>query len=1167
MNCRMLLLAGVLLWLCPHSTVSATIPSSPTEKEEPLQNGATPLPLLLKKLQQRYKVSFIYEENLLKGKYCTCDAAKVKPENLEVYVNTILSQMQLRLKKFNDHTYAVISADGTAGDPAGTTPPAAGTGQRRQLDALNTPTPGSSYTTAADNGLQQQIVISGRIVAEENEEPLPGASILIKGTSIGTTADEEGYFTLKSPVARILVVQHIGYEPKVLPLGDKKTDLIIRLTGKSKTLTDVVVTGVYKRPVENFTGSAKTITAEELQRVSPQNILAAISVLDPSFQMPENINLGSDPNRLPDVQLRGQNNFPVQSGRSSSASLRSMYGDKPNAPMFVLDGFEVSMQRIFDLDMNRVSRITILKDAAATAIYGSRASNGVIVIDTRQPKEGAVRVSYRGGLQVEAPDLTGYHLLNAKEKLQLEKDAGRYISTRFQGDQLTLDEEYNRRLKAVTSGVNTYWLSQPLQTGVGSTHSLYLEGGDNAIRYAVNMGYQDNVGVMKGSGRKNVSGGVTLNYRSNKLLFGNDLSVNSNKATNSPYGSFSQYARMNPYNRAFDNNGNPLRYLDTSWVGYMYNYVENPIYNANVGTKNYSSYLLLTNNFRFEWSALSWLRFNGSFGFTKGTDESDDFKPAAHTSFDYVDFNQKGSYLKSNGKSSNYNATLGFDIRKVFGKNLLYVTGGGNLSEVQNESSAVLAVGFPNAKMDNIIFASGYAANTKPTGIQGVSRLVSGRMNINYSYDNRYLADFSSSLDASSQFGADKSLAPFWSFGLGWNLHRENFLRNSHLINFLKVRASVGTTGDQRFPPYMAITTYTYATDRYYLSQLSAYLMGYGNPALGWQKGFKRNIGTDATFWHNRWSLSADYYDNSTNDLILDISTPPSLGFSSFKENVGSLRNKGWQVSTNVVLIQRTREEFFWRAGISAFHNSNKIDKISNTLKKLNADNDKFTSDDDKKQQLYPRTRFEEGQSLSAIWGVRSMGIDPSNGQELFIRKDGTYTYNWNPNDKVVLGDTEPKLSGTLSTGFDYKGISLNIYLMYRLGGQIYNQTLVDRIENADITYNVDRRVAEQRWKKPGDHTMYKGITYTTSYGLAQPVSTPTYATSRFVQTENTLDCSSISASYRFPDQWFKRMKMSNTRIDFYLNNPFRISSIKRERGLDYPFANTFSFNINTTFF
>ncbi|UCJ08521.1 SusC/RagA family TonB-linked outer membrane protein [Chitinophaga pendula] len=1166
MNKCTLLLAGVLSVLCPDNTAPAAAPLSAPARVVHTQPRSIPLPVLLKTIQQRHKVSFIYEESLLKGKACTCDAARTRREEVEQYVAAIIAPMHLKLKRFNDYTYAIISAD-TPDDTALPAEPIPSSGRSHQLDKVSNTAQAGTYHVSSADALQQRVVISGRIVAEENEDPLPGAIVMVEGTNFGTTADEEGRFTLRVPTARILLIKHIGYEPKELTLGDKRTDLIIRLTGKSKTLTDVVVTGIYKRPVENFTGSAKIITAEELQRISPQNILAAIAVLDPAFQMPENINLGSDPNRLPDVQLRGQNNFPVQSGRSSNASLRSMYGDKPNAPMFVLDGFEVSIQRIFDLDMNRVSRITILKDAAATAIYGSRASNGVIVIDTRQPKEGAVRVSYRGGLQVEAPDLNGYDLLNAKEKLQLEKDAGRYISTRFQGDQLNLDEEYNRRLKAVTSGVNTYWLSQPLQTGVGSTHSLYLEGGDNAVRYGVNLGYQNNVGVMKGSGRQNLSGGVTLNYRSNKLLFGNDLSITSNKATNSPYGSFSAYAKMNPYNKAFDLNAHPLRYLDTSWIGYTYNYLENPIYNATIGSRNNSQYLLFTNNFRFEWSALSWLRFNGSFSFTKSTDESNDFKPAAHTSFDNVDFSQKGSFQKINGKSANYNATLGFDIRKMFGKSLLYVTGGGNLNEIKNESTGVTAVGFPNAKMDNIIFASGYAANTKPTGIQGISRLASLRMNINYSYDNRYLADFSSSIDASSQFGTNKSLAPFWSFGLGWNIHREAFLHNNRLINFLKLRASIGTTGDQRFPPYMAITTYTYANDRYYLNQLSAYLMGYGNPALGWQKGFKRNIGVDATLWQNRWSLSADYYDNSTNDLILDISTPPSLGFSGFKENVGSLRNKGWQVSTNVVLIQRTRQEFFWRIGVSAYHNTNKIDKISNTLKKLNSDNDKFGNDTEKKQQLYPRLRFEEGQSLTALWGVQSMGIDPANGQELFRRRDGTYTYTWDPNDKIVLGDTEPKVSGTISTGVDFKGFSINIYIMYRLGAQIYNQTLVDRVENADITYNVDRRVSEQRWRKPGDHSMYKGITYLTSGGISQPVSTPTYTTSRFVQTENTLDCSSISASYRFPDQWLKRMKMSNTRIDFYLNNPFRISSIKRERGLDYPFANTFSFNINTTFF
>ncbi|WP_073227668.1 SusC/RagA family TonB-linked outer membrane protein [Pedobacter caeni] len=1022
--------------------------------------------------------------------------------------------------------------------------------------------------------VQQTRTIEGTVISDDGDIPLPNATILAIGTNIRTNTNREGQFIISIPESvKILRAQYLGYEPKEVKIDAKTKKINIRLYLKKNDLKEVTVTtGLYKRPVENFTGSARTITAEELKRVAPSNILAAISILDPSFRLPENINLGSDPNRLPDIELRGQNNFPDQSsGSNSSASLRNVYGDKPNAPMFVLDGFQVTLQRIFDLDMNRVERITILKDAAATSIYGSRASNGVIVIDTRQPKEGTVRISYRGGLTVTSADLSSYDLLNAAEKLSFEKEVGFYKeNSNWPYLQTLRDEEYNERLKAVTSGVDTYWLSQPLQTGYSSSHAFFLEGGDQAVRYGINLNRTNDVGVMKGSGRDRISGGVTLTYRSTNLLFSNDLTINSIKGKNSPYGDFLQYTKLNQYWSPYDENGQLVRFLGQprrNSTGVLYANYGNPLYNAVLPAKDYNQQTGFTNNFRFEWSVLKWIRLVGGLGITHNNTSSDFYLSSRNTSFESLPIAERGSYSKTSGKNDRLDANFGFDIRKTWNKNLVFFTGNTNVSQGKEEEYTIQAIGFPNENVADLIFASKYATNTtKPTGSQGISRLISGRINGNYSYDNKYLLDASLSMDASSQFGKDRQLAPFWSLGMGWNLHREKFIAQLKWVTFLKIRGSVGTTGDQNFPPYMALSTYRYYSDQFYLNQLSAFLAGYGNTALGWQTSIKRSVGADATLWNNRISLSADFYYNTTNDLILDISTPPSMGFSSYKENVGALKNVGWQGSANVMIIQKPQKGLYWRVGLNAFGNKNTITKISNSLRKLNEASDAKDKDLTNPDRNKPRSYYQEGQSLTAVYAVRSLGIDPANGQEIFLDRDGLRTYAWNSRDKVVVGDSRPRVSGTISTGIDYKGFGFNIFLSYRLGADLYNQTLVDRVENADITYNVDRRMASERWKKPGDETFFKGIIGSAD---GKAVVETTLATSRFVQKEFMIEASRVSFTYQFPEhlKWLKQARLSNTRFELYIAEPFQISSIKRERGLNYPFARNFTINLSTSIF
>ena len=226
----------------------------------------------------------------------------------------------------------------------------------------------------------------------------------------------------------------------------------------------------------------------------------------------------------------------------------------------------------------------------------------------------------------------------------------------------------------------------------------------------------------------------------------------------------------------------------------------------------------------------------GGVGYTHNNTSSDYYLSARNTAFESKPITERGKYNKSTGKTDMIDANLGFDIRKTWNKNLVFFTGSLNANEGKEQTFNTSVIGFPNEKVAELIFASKYDPTTaKPSGSQGISRLISGRMNANYAYDNKYLLDFSVSMDASSQFGKDRSVAPFWSAGLGWNIHREKFMEDVKFISFLKIRGSVGTTGDQNFPPYMALTTYNYYADQFYLNQLSAYLMGYGNSTLGWQ--------------------------------------------------------------------------------------------------------------------------------------------------------------------------------------------------------------------------------------------------------------------------------------------------------------------------------------------
>jgi hypothetical protein len=437
-------------------------------------------------------------------------------------------------------------------------------------------------------------------------------------------------------------------------------------------------------------------------------------------------------------------------------------------------------------------------------------------------------------------------------------------------------------------------------------------------------------------------------------------------------------------------------------------------------------------------------------------------------------------------------------------------------------------------------------------GSENISRSIGLIGQFSYSYDNRYSADFNLSGEASSRY-ANHDLVPFWSLGGRWNVHNEEWLRG--YVSNLVLRASYGVTGEQNFSPSDAIEYYTFSgTMRPYNSfpVLGALLSGLNNAGLGWAKTHNTSLSFDLGFWKNRVNFTFNYYNNITKELLTSYDLAPSTGFATMVMNAGELQNRGVDVTLNVVAMQDLRRQLFWTVSANANANRNKIRKLSDYLKKINEE--QMASAD------APLPQYREGESTTTLYVVRSLGVDPVTGKEVYLKRDGTKTFVWNANDKVAVGDLNPKVSGTVSSSINWKDLSCTLGFTYKFGGIVYNQTLVDKIENQNVAYNLDNRAGQGRWEKPGDVTPYVGFS---------PTGANTPASTRFIMKDNEVRFATLNLGYRFTGDNYKYLRLANIDVlalNFTTNDIARLSSIKMERGLDYPFARSYTLSLSIMF-
>ena len=997
-----------------------------------------------------------------------------------------------------------------------------------------------------------EFYVSGQIVDKSTQEPLIGATVLITdGTgkdkvAKGCLTDIDGKFSIRLNKKESIRISYIGYETISKQIVKNENNLLIELK-PSIEIDEVVVTGISRRSKNSFTGHYVEVKGDELRKMNPTNILKGLQFFDPSFKIIENNNTGSDPNAEPNFQIRGDQSLGSKSMNSMDLMLDNV-SSRPNTPLFVLDGFTVPMSRILDLDPERVESITVLKDAAATSVYGSRAANGVVVVETKVAPDGALSVSYSGTMTVQTPDLTDYNMMDAATKLDTEWRAGLYNPNNASHMNL-----YNKYRRNVLGGVDTYWLSKPLRTAIQHRHSASIAGGTDVFRYSLDINAAMQPGVMKES--ENQTKGVNFNmtYMKEKFTMRANVSLSESDSKNSPYGSFSQYTRLNPYYVPEDANGKQIKILDNNTVSGQSTVITNPLYDATVGIEDMTNSLSMTTSLSLEYMLLKNLRITEQLNYSRGMAGTDKFLPADHTSFELEDdLTRKGSYYKSTGNMSSWSSNLGVNYNLVIKKHLFSVFANWTISEDKNDYVNLSATGYPDPHMNDFIFGNKMETNMSNIGTENISRSIGLIGQFSYSYDNRYSVDFNMSGEASSRY-ANHDLVPFWSVGARWNAYNEKWIKG--YVSNLVFRASYGVTGEQNFSPSDAIEYYTFSnTMRPYSSfpVLGALLSGLNNASLGWAQTHNTSLSVDFGFWKNRINMTFNYYNNITKELLTNYDLAPSTGFSAMVMNAGELQNKGFDATLNVIAVQNLRKQFFWTVSANANHNQNKIRKLSDYLKKVN--------EEQMKSAEAPLPQYREGESTTTLYVVRSLGVDPVTGKEVYLKRDGTKTFVWNANDKVPVGDTNPKVSGTIFTSVNWKDLSCSLGFTYKYGGVLYNQTLVDKIENQNVAYNLDRRAGQGRWEKPGDVTSYVGFS---------PTGANTPASTRFIMDDNEIRFATMNIGYRFTGENFKFLRDASVDVlalNFTTNDLARISPIRMERGLDYPFARSYTLSVSIMF-
>ncbi len=912
--------------------------------------------------------------------------------------------------------------------------------------------------------LAQDRSISGRVVGVNDNAPLPGVSILVKGTSTGTTTDANGSYKLNAPANAVLVFSFVGYSPKEIIVGNQSV-VDVSLELDNRQLNEVVVVGYGTVKKSDLTGSLASVKSKEINAFPATNVLQALSGRAPGVQVTQNTGA---PGGNVSVRIRGTN---------------SVQGS--NEPLYVVDGFPTSGSNPTILNNSDIESIEILKDASATAIYGSRGANGVVLITTKQGKAGKTQVDYEGSYSIQTLRKK-LDLMNAKEyatfyNMQATNDGVAPYFTQAQID--GFGEGYDWQ--------NLIFRKAPMQT-----HNLTVSGGNEKTRYSIGGSIFGQQGIIIGSDynryslRANVTTDVSKKFN---LSYGATLTnINTSRQNNgggNRGGSMISAAISAPPTLTPYNDDGSYRVLATSYP-FISNVITNPLNYVNEQTDEVRANRVLAN------VAMTFKPFEGLAIKISGGIENSDDRNDAYTTTNFINSQGSASVSTTQGRSLLSENTISYN--KSVGKHSLSAVAGFTYQDFLNTSLGASGVGFLSNVTETANLGS---ANTPgiPSTSYSFATLLSYLGRVNYSYNNKYLATVSFRADGSSRYSEGNKWGYFPSAALAWRVSEEEFLKNVPFISDLKVRASWGQTGSQAISPYATLNNLSAGKTVFDDALYNTFAPGTRLPGnLKWETTEQADFGIDAAFQNNRYRLSVDYYIKNTRDLLNTVQLPIGFGFTSTIQNVGQIQNKGLEIALDARVIDKA---FKWDLGGNISFNRNKVIKLYNGADILGGTVGVTLINDN-------ANLLREGQPMSVFFGYLKDGYTDL-GKEKYKDLNGDGIIN--QLDKTIIGNPNPDFIYGLNSTMSYKGLELTLFLQGTQGNDLLNVSSINNTLDYGFGLNMPREVLYNHWSPTNPNAKYPVISRSNSYNYSD----------RLVEDGSYLRLRNIQLAYSLPlQQW-----------------------------------------------
>ncbi len=936
----------------------------------------------------------------------------------------------------------------------------------------------------------QNKTVTGK-VADATGVPVPGASVIGKGTRFGTVTAADGTFSLSLPAdTKKLVVSGVGFEAQDVSIEGSSVQVTMKV-GQSRSMDEVIVTGYGSKIKKELTSSIAKVSGREFENQPLPSFEQALQGRAAGVY----INAGSGKlGQGLDIKIRG------------IASISSA-----GKPLIVIDGVPVSNQPLGSnaeddnplaaLNPDDILSMDILKDAASSAIYGARGSNGVILVTTKSGRAGKTRLNANiSNGWSEATNLREF--LNAAQYKEL---IGTAFKNRYNITDAAVPARWNSNYAAPgldewNGGFDEDWNGRAFQNGVINNYALSLSGGDARTKFLVSGSYNRQKGIIIGNELVRASARINLEHAiTNKFKVGTIISLfrskNARAAGDNAFSNPVQLNALPPIQPAYI----PATGLLNDYTIYYNNLIDQK-YSLNDGT----GYKTISNIFG-EYELLPGLRLRSQAGI-----DFTNYQEDQYSGRETLDGAPQGLGFYSSTTDYIFTSTTTLNYAKDFAKrHKIDLTGGTEYTKSSLRQVTSTGENFPNSRFTKLANSSKITGgNSSETGYTFVSYF----FRANYVLDSKYLLGGSIRTDASSRFGKNNRYGFFPAASAGWIISEENFLKNSKALSFLKLRASYGKTGNANIANFASRTLVGSAA----YADLSGLLISQlGTPDLTWERTDQYDIGLDFGFINNRISGEIDYFSKNTKDLLLSLPLPNVNGYGGILRNIGSMENKGFEFVLNT---RNLVGDFKWNTSINISTYRNKITKLVSPISPSGRN----------------LGRLEVGQPFGQFYGFKYMGVDPANGNALYLGTDGKTTVAWNSPQsgwgRFILGDPNPDFYGGINNHFSYKGFDLDVQCQFVSGNDIFN--VAGLFQSSNGRY-LDNQTVDQMdyWKTVGQVTSIPKPIYGRNNG--------TEISSRWVEDGSYFRVKSVNLGYNLPTKWLNSIKASNAKLYVAASNLF----------------------------